>query len=61
MPAMGMAAMRVAASLADRGGGAYAGTVALPGAGTWLVTLIAQKNGATLASRQLSVDAVGGM
>ena len=61
MPAMGMAAMRMSASLADRGGGAYAGTVALTSGGTWQVTLIAQKNGATLATRQLSVDAAGGM
>lgn len=61
MPAMGMAAMRVSASLADRGGGAYAGTVALPSGGTWQVTLIARKNGTILATRQLSVDAAGGM
>ena len=61
MPAMGMAAIRVSASLADRGGGAYGGTVALPSGGTWQVTLIAQKGGTTLATRQLSVDAAGGM
>lgn len=61
MPAMGMAAQRVAAQLADRGGGAYEGAVELPGGGTWQVTLLAQKNGETLASKQLSVDAPGGM
>lgn len=61
MPAMGMAAMRVSASLADRGGGAYAGSVTLPSGGTWQVTLVAQKNGATVASQQLSLDAAGGM
>ena len=61
MPAMGMTAMRVSAQLADRGGGAYEGTVALPSGGTWQVTLVAQKNGATLATRQLSLDAAGGM
>ena len=61
MPAMGMAAMRVSASLADRGGGAYGGTVALPSGGTWQVTLVAQKNGKTLATRQLSLETSGGM
>ena len=61
MPAMGMAATRVSARLEDRGGGAYEGTVKLPGSGTWQVTLIARKNGATLATRQLSLDASGGM
>src|SRR5579883_216840 len=61
MPAMGMAAMRVSVQLTDRGGGAYEGTVNLPGGGNWQVTLIAQKNGATLATRQLSLDVSGGM
>ena len=61
MPAMGMAAMRVFAPLADRGGGAYQGAVKLPSGGTWQVTLLAQKNGATLATRQLSLETSGGM
>ena len=61
MPAMGMAAMRVSAPLADRGGGAYAGSVALPSGGTWQVTLVARKNGATVATRQLSLETSGGM
>ena len=61
MPAMGMAATRVSAQLADRGGGAYEGSVDLPSGGTWQVTLVAQKNGETLATKQLSVDAPGGM
>ena len=61
MPSMGMSAMRVSAQLTDRGGGAYEGSVELPSGGTWQVTLIAQKNGETLATKQLSVDAPGGM
>jgi Cu(I)/Ag(I) efflux system membrane fusion protein/cobalt-zinc-cadmium efflux system membrane fusion protein len=61
MPAMGMAAMRVSAQLVDRGGGAYEGSVALPGGGAWQVMLVAEKNGETLAMKQLSVDVAGGM
>lgn len=61
MPAMGMSAMRVSAQLTGRGGGAYEGSVELPSGGTWQVTLVAQKNGETLATKQLSVDAPGGM
>jgi Cu(I)/Ag(I) efflux system membrane fusion protein/cobalt-zinc-cadmium efflux system membrane fusion protein len=61
MPAMGMAAMRVSAQLTDRGGGAYEGSVALPGGGAWQVMLVAEKNGQTLATKQLSVDVAGGM
>jgi Cu(I)/Ag(I) efflux system membrane fusion protein/cobalt-zinc-cadmium efflux system membrane fusion protein len=61
MPAMGMAAMRASAQLADRGGGVYEGSLELPSGGTWQVTLVAQKSGATLATRQLSLEAAGGM
>lgn len=60
MPAMGMPAKRASAALADRGGGAYQGTIELPSAGTWQVSLVAQKNGATIATRQLSIDAAEG-
>ncbi|MGH7105041.1 MAG: efflux RND transporter periplasmic adaptor subunit [Acetobacteraceae bacterium] len=61
MPAMGMGGMRESAQLADRGGGTYEGTVALPSGGTWQVTLVARQSGVTLASRQLSLAAAGGM
>lgn len=60
MPAMGMAAKRVSVALADRGGGAYRGTVELPSGGTWQVTLLAEKNGATIATRQISLNAAEG-
>ncbi|HJS89752.1 MAG TPA: efflux RND transporter periplasmic adaptor subunit [Steroidobacteraceae bacterium] len=61
MPAMGMAAHRVAAQLADRGSGAYEGSIELPGGGAWQVTVVAQKSGETIAMKQLSVAVAGGM
>lgn len=61
MPAMGMAARRVAAQLADRGGGDYTGSVDLPSGGTWQVVLDAQKGGKTVGTRQLSLNVAGGM
>lgn len=61
MPAMGMAAMRVPTPLNDKGGGLYQGPVRLASGGTWQVTVVAKKNDQVIASRQLSVDATGGM
>src|SRR5439155_23088085 len=61
MPAMGMAAMRAATILSDKGGGLYEGPLNLEGGGTWQVTVVAQKNGQTLATKQFSVNAEGGM
>ncbi len=61
MPAMGMAAMRTVSNLTDKGNGQYEGTGKLQSGGTWQVTIVAQKNGQTLASKQLTVSATGGM
>ena len=61
MPAMGMGAMRVVTNLAEKGGGLYEGRGELGSGGTWQVTVGAQKNGQALASKQLRVDAQGGM
>jgi Cu(I)/Ag(I) efflux system membrane fusion protein/cobalt-zinc-cadmium efflux system membrane fusion protein len=61
MPAMGMAAERDAAALADKGNGIYEGSVQLSSGGTWQVTVTAQRRGQTIATRQLSVTATGGM
>ena len=61
MPAMGMAAMRAAVALSDKGGGVYEGPLQLESGGTWQVTITAQKNGQTIATKQLSVNATGGM
>jgi Cu(I)/Ag(I) efflux system membrane fusion protein/cobalt-zinc-cadmium efflux system membrane fusion protein len=61
MPAMGMAAMRTTSTLQERGGGFYEGNGSLQSGGTWQVSIQAQKNGQTVASKQLSVSAEGAM
>jgi Cu(I)/Ag(I) efflux system membrane fusion protein/cobalt-zinc-cadmium efflux system membrane fusion protein len=61
MPAMGMAAMRTPVSLSDKGNGLYEGSGQLESGGTWQVTILAKKNGQLIATRQLSVNATGGM
>jgi len=61
MPAMGMAAMRTQVSLTEKGNGLYEGLGQLDSGGTWQVTIVAKKNGQIVASKQLSVNATGGM
>ena len=61
MPQMGMAAMNVLTPLSEKGGGIYEGQVNLDSGGTWQLTVTAVKNGAVLATKQLSVNAEGGM
>ena len=64
MPAMqdmGMAAMRTSVTLADKGNGLYEGSGQLESGGTWQTTIVAKKNGQVIASKQLSVNATGGM
>lgn len=61
MPAMGMSAMQSVFTLTGKGGGYYEGGGKLQSGGTWQVTVFAQKNGQTLASKQLSITAEGGM
>jgi membrane fusion protein, copper/silver efflux system len=61
MPEMGMAAMNVVTPLAEKGNGVYEGPVTLESGGTWKVTVTALKNGASLATKQLSLQAQGGM
>jgi RND family efflux transporter MFP subunit len=61
MPAMGMAAMRTPVTLSDKGPGLYEGSARLDSGGTWQVTVVAKKNGQTVASKQMSVNATGGM
>lgn len=61
MPAMGMAAMRTVSNLNDKGGGMYEGSGNLGSGGTWQVTIAAQKDGQTVASKQLTMNAEGGM
>ncbi len=61
MPAMGMAAQHAAATLTDKGNGNYEGSVQLPSGGTWATTVTVQRAGKTIATKQLSLDATGGM
>jgi len=61
MPAMGMAAMRTPVTLSDKGNGLYEGSAQLDSGGTWQVTVVVKKNGQSVASKQLSVNATGGM
>jgi Cu(I)/Ag(I) efflux system membrane fusion protein/cobalt-zinc-cadmium efflux system membrane fusion protein len=61
MPAMGMAAMNTTAKLTEKGNGLYEGNGSLGSGGTWQVTISAQKNGQVIATKQLSVNATGGM
>jgi len=61
MPAMGMAAMRTDVKCSDKGNGLYEGPGQLGSGGTWQVTITAQKDGQTIASKQFSVNATGGM
>ena len=61
MPQMGMAAMNVVTPLSEKGGGVYEGQVELNSGGTWQLTVTAIKNGAAIATKQLSLNAEGGM
>ena len=61
MPAMGMAAVRIPITLSDKGNGVYEGSGKLGSGGAWQVTILARKNGQTIASKQLNMNATGGM
>ena len=61
MPAMGMAAMKTVVQATDKGGGMYEGTGSLGSGGTWQVTITAIQNGQTVANKQFTLDATGGM
>lgn len=61
MPQMGMAAMNVMTPLSEKGSGIYEGQVNLDSGGTWQLTVTAMKSGAVLATKQLSLNAEGGM
>jgi Cu(I)/Ag(I) efflux system membrane fusion protein/cobalt-zinc-cadmium efflux system membrane fusion protein len=61
MPAMGMAATNTTARLTEKGAGMYEGSGSLGSGGTWQVTITVQKNGQVVATRQMRVNATGGM
>ena len=61
MPQMGMAAMRAQVNLSEKNVGIYEGSGQLGSGGTWQVTILVRKNGQTIATKQISVSATGGM
>lgn len=61
MPEMGMAAMNVVTPLTEKGNGVYEGKLTLESGGTWKITITAVKNGAAVATKQISLQAQGGM
>lgn len=61
MPAMGMGAMHTTTQLMPKGPGLYDGTAVLESGGTWQVTVTVQQNGQTIGTKQLRVNAEGGM
>jgi len=61
MPAMGMAAMKTVINVSDNGDGMYEGKADLGSGGTWQVTIRALQDGQTIANRQLTINATGGM
>ena len=61
MPAMGMAALNTTARLSEKGGGLYEGSGSLGSGGTWQGNISVQKSGQVIATKQLRVNATGGM
>ena len=61
MPAMGMAAMNTTTKLMQKGDGLYEGQSNLDSGGTWQVTITVQQNGQVIATKQLHINAEGGM
>ncbi len=61
MPAMGMSALKTTVDLSDKGNGLYEGKGDLGSGGTWQVSITVRQNGTVIASKQLSVNATGGM
>jgi len=53
--------MRVESRLSESGNGNYQGAAALDSGGTWQVTITARRGGQVIGSRQMSVNATGGM
>jgi Cu(I)/Ag(I) efflux system membrane fusion protein/cobalt-zinc-cadmium efflux system membrane fusion protein len=61
MPEMGMAAMNMTATLAEKSSGIYEGKNELPCGGTWQVTVLVKQHNQLVATKKLSVNAKGGM
>jgi hypothetical protein len=58
---MGMGAMNTTTQLMQKSPGLYDGTSVLESGGTWQVTVTVKQNGQTIATKQLRVNAEGGM
>jgi Cu(I)/Ag(I) efflux system membrane fusion protein/cobalt-zinc-cadmium efflux system membrane fusion protein len=61
MPAMGMAAMTAKSNLQPSGPGLYEGSGSLQSGGTWQVTITARRAGSVIGTKQLNLNATGGM
>jgi RND family efflux transporter MFP subunit len=61
MPAMGMAAQRALVTLTEKGSGMYEGPLKLSYGGDYQVTVTVQRNGQTIATKQMTVNVAGGM
>ncbi len=61
MPAMGMGAMNTTARLSQKNPGVYEGTGVLESGGTWQVTVTVKQNGQVIGTKQLRINAEGGM
>lgn len=61
MPAMGMGAVNTTSQLSAKTPGLYVGTGMLESGGTWQVTVTVKQNGQTIGTKQLRVNAEGGM
>lgn len=61
MPAMGMGAMNTTTQLMQKSPGVYNGTGVLESGGTWQVMVTVKQNGQTIGTKQLRVNAEGGM
>jgi RND family efflux transporter MFP subunit len=61
MQSMGMAAMDMTTRLTEKGNGSYEGSGKLDSGGTWQVTITAEKGGQIIATKQLRLNATGGM
>jgi len=61
MPVMGMGAMNTTTQLSAKSLGVYEGTGVLESGGTWQVTVTVKHNGKTIGTKQLRINAEGGM
>lgn len=61
MPSMGMKAMKTVVKTSDKGDGMYEGKIDLPSGGEWHVTITATEGSRTIATKKLTIKAVGGM